>query len=813
MYYSFRNARTKQKQFDYHQFQNEAGGEVMAAEHHAKKGPPRPPQPSTGHHRKSQSLPETDEGLLIDLTEETVPVRVSPQGESSSKENDAVSLLDTSISEKYQFLPAPLGEKEDDPFEINPSVIKYIPDLLSGSATDAYNRSVNVSGSVSAIERSVRESQPVTGMYDGSVTVSEAVPQPVPVACEVSVNVSGTAPQPVSSPCESISSGSDGSFSSAASSEPVYATAQSPASRNSYITPAYYGNVPDTQRKSPEGGADAPPLPPRIYANVPGTSDIKPKKPLPPLPTNQNSHATAELTVTAATVMLSQQTTSISPQTSLMLPQSSSTSLVSPIGVSSVSPLSVSVSASVPPSVSTSPHPPTSRYYSMVASAETSPASTTTSPHPPTSHRYYSIVASPETSPEKMTPCFYDVVPDEMTSPNRYYSDRYGSATGHSTMFSNQYTNIPDYTGQHCKVEAPKVEKVEKAFDWLNEAVSGFSFDKSADRAQSANMTENFGHDKSALESWDSKNLLRNTSTKSASASPAKTAGVNHSKKWEQFDQNPHRHKDDPPPLPPKNIKAPVYSNVPGQSQGPRIHPIIQDGKQLSWTHYWLLPEKGEHRKSGTAPTAEVKPFSVGGSQYVGGATGGPKSRKDTIYQNLADINPGIFSAKNVDISQSWMASGKADMSASVGPIGGASSKFAADNVSFSWTGMTGLKAVSAEQPPLSHTMSPRHQRFDALRVNVPSVGTAAASTATLKEKLNTVFSQVDGVTDEECHTALSNHHWDVNASVKYLKLEQLFRLGIASREHCQKLLNTYKWNLEVAGSALLDELSTGSAV
>ncbi len=75
------------------------------------------------------------------------------------------------------------------------------------------------------------------------------------------------------------------------------------------------------------------------------------------------------------------------------------------------------------------------------------------------------------------------------------------------------------------------------------------------------------------------------------------------------------------------------------------------------------------------------------------------------------------------------------------------------------------------------------------------------------------VQREVHGVTQDECHAALSNSRWDVTAAVRYLKVEQLFRLGIASKERCHNLLESVQWNLQTAGSVLLDEVSTGSAV
>ena len=71
----------------------------------------------------------------------------------------------------------------------------------------------------------------------------------------------------------------------------------------------------------------------------------------------------------------------------------------------------------------------------------------------------------------------------------------------------------------------------------------------------------------------------------------------------------------------------------------------------------------------------------------------------------------------------------------------------------------------------------------------------------------------VPAATPDECQTALVCCFGDVEYAVRHLKVEQLTRLGIAPRERCRMLLEACSWNLESAGSVLLHELSTGSAV
>uniref|UniRef100_A0A8D0F1R9 Protein kinase domain-containing protein n=1 Tax=Strix occidentalis caurina TaxID=311401 RepID=A0A8D0F1R9_STROC len=72
-----------------------------------------------------------------------------------------------------------------------------------------------------------------------------------------------------------------------------------------------------------------------------------------------------------------------------------------------------------------------------------------------------------------------------------------------------------------------------------------------------------------------------------------------------------------------------------------------------------------------------------------------------------------------------------------------------------------------------------------------------------------TVQDTVHGVTTEECQAALQNHGWSVQRAIQYLKVEQLFCLGLKSRVECHRVLEMFDWNLAQASSHLLDPCST----
>ncbi|ERE76373.1 activated CDC42 kinase 1 [Cricetulus griseus] len=82
-----------------------------------------------------------------------------------------------------------------------------------------------------------------------------------------------------------------------------------------------------------------------------------------------------------------------------------------------------------------------------------------------------------------------------------------------------------------------------------------------------------------------------------------------------------------------------------------------------------------------------------------------------------------------------------------------------------------------------------------------PGDGQEAARPA---DKVQMLQAMVHGVTTEECQAALQSHSWSVQRAAQYLKVEQLFGLGLRPRVECHKVLEMFDWDLEQAGCHLL---------
>ncbi|XP_078266389.1 tyrosine kinase, non-receptor, 2b isoform X2 [Rhinoraja longicauda] len=184
-------------------------------------------------------------------------------------------------------------------------------------------------------------------------------------------------------------------------------------------------------------------------------------------------------------------------------------------------------------------------------------------------------------------------------------------------------------------------------------------------------------------------------------------------------------------------------------SKGPCILPIVKDGKKVSSTHYYLLPERPPYLDKYDKFFKEAECVDeLWSKRSVTTATVRPMvqhpEHKTNFSSNNSNANSGITAIKT---SQS-------------------------------------LQRIS----------------FDS------STGKMDCFTPT--EKIKIVQENVHGVTMEECQTALQNHTWNVQKAIQYLKVEQLFCLGLKTRSECQKILEMFDWNLELASCHLLDTYS-----
>ncbi|XP_062377363.1 activated CDC42 kinase 1 isoform X4 [Sardina pilchardus] len=179
-------------------------------------------------------------------------------------------------------------------------------------------------------------------------------------------------------------------------------------------------------------------------------------------------------------------------------------------------------------------------------------------------------------------------------------------------------------------------------------------------------------------------------------------------------------------------------------AKSPCILPVVCDGTKASSTHYYLLPER----------PAYLDKYE----RFLKESDGG-EDRKTT---NMATVRPMV---KQQATSRPIYSS----ISSSCSGGGGMGNPH-----NLAWT--TNQVAAARTEP-----------------------------TAPTFNSVKYVQEAVHGVTVEECQVALQRHSWNVPEAIRYLKVEQLFRLGLKARHECQEALQRSNWNLEQASTQMLD--------
>ncbi|XP_028284299.1 tyrosine kinase, non-receptor, 2b isoform X3 [Parambassis ranga] len=236
-----------------------------------------------------------------------------------------------------------------------------------------------------------------------------------------------------------------------------------------------------------------------------------------------------------------------------------------------------------------------------------------------------------------------------------------------------------------------------------------------------------------------------------------------------------HSFASDPKYAAPKVIQSQAQGKD-SASKGPCILPIVRDGRKVSNTHYYLLPERPPYldrfdrffREAESLPATDIEDRHV-------------------RQANTATVRPMVVSSQTVQ--------GHAQGQGLIQP-GELKANFSSNNnssLSGPWSGMK----TSVSLP-----------RVCSDGLTAPVVTTSCTRTdggGSSADRVRMVQEAVHGVTIEECQAALQNHNWNVQKAVHYLKVEQLFCLGLRSRSECLKLLEMCDWNLEVASTQMLD--------
>nr|XP_033506777.1 activated CDC42 kinase 1-like [Epinephelus lanceolatus] len=236
-----------------------------------------------------------------------------------------------------------------------------------------------------------------------------------------------------------------------------------------------------------------------------------------------------------------------------------------------------------------------------------------------------------------------------------------------------------------------------------------------------------------------------------------------------------HSFASDPKYAAPKVIQAQAQGKD-ATSKGPCILPIVRDGRKVSNTHYYLLPERPPYLDRYDRFFREAESLPASGVE-----------ERPLRQANTATVRPMVVSSQTLQ--------GHTQGQGLVQP-GELKANFSSNNNS----SLGGLRSGMKTSVSLPRVCS---DGLTAAAVTASCIRTDGGWNSADRVKM--VQEAVHGVTIEECQAALQNHNWNVQKAIYYLKVEQLFCLGLRSRSECLKLLEMCDWNLEVASTQMLD--------
>ncbi|CAL8280914.1 unnamed protein product [Lota lota] len=275
----------------------------------------------------------------------------------------------------------------------------------------------------------------------------------------------------------------------------------------------------------------------------------------------------------------------------------------------------------------------------------------------------------------------------------------------------------------------------------------------------------------------------------SAHSAPISSSGSYLSSSPGKLMPTTHSFASDPKYAAPKVIQAQAYTKDPA-SKGPCILPIVRDGRKVSSTHYYLLPDRPPYLDRYDRFFQEAESLSTHTTPGWGGED---RQMRQAI---TATVRPMVVNSQAlVQVQGQGQGQG---LSLDLGLVqpGDLKANFSSNNNS----------SLGGVRPGMRTSLSlPRVCSEGPVAPGAPGSGGRTEAEMSSVERVHKVQQVVHGVTIEECQTALQNHGWSVHKAVHYLKVEQLFCLGLRSKAECLKLLEICEWNLELASTQLLD--------
>ncbi|XP_066901989.1 activated Cdc42 kinase Ack [Halyomorpha halys] len=167
-------------------------------------------------------------------------------------------------------------------------------------------------------------------------------------------------------------------------------------------------------------------------------------------------------------------------------------------------------------------------------------------------------------------------------------------------------------------------------------------------------------------------------------------------------------------------------------------------------------------------------------------------SQVNSVYSSAScysDVEPGAYGGSSKYINT------EEDLSEKIGQM---------------WLGSKGMSkdSIKMHNQLVAECKKKARNLYDPVEANYQRINYCSTNLQN-DDAVRELMRAVEGAEEEECKSALQANGWDLQASLRYIKLQRLLRLGIATNEECRLELEKYNWDVVVAASRLLDRDKT----
>lgn len=235
------------------------------------------------------------------------------------------------------------------------------------------------------------------------------------------------------------------------------------------------------------------------------------------------------------------------------------------------------------------------------------------------------------------------------------------------------------------------------------------------------------------------------------------------------------------------------YNNLTALHQ-PQFGSTRSVNENSSYDKYAVFSQFRNIDQCSNAPTASSNGVTYSNAPCTSdvNVTSNTYSQQSSVYSSTArynEVDPGAYGCTSKYINT------EEDLSEKIGQM---------------WLNSKGMSkdSIKMHNQLVAECKKKARNLYDPVEANYQRINYCSTELQN-EDAVRELMRAVEGAEEEECKSALQANGWDLQASLRFIKLQRLLRLGIATNEDCRLELEKCNWDIVVAASRLLDRDKT----